>query len=355
MKRYKLDLTNNPSFNTVIGLTNRTFDGTTIVQGRGATEDQLLIVYNKIKEVADFLEESGCSDDPFDLIKRQLDELEQAQAQCCGTDWSADVTQNMFERMADLEDRIQSCCTVDHGAVDIQNILDRIDALEQQVISCCNELDTRVQNVVNNLRVYEKDENVGKRSDTGPTPGTTCDQNAVQVNYSLDLSGAWVAGDSRSKVVGQVSASIISPGVTISRYYFSPKTSDGVPFGRANPTYEPLIFVPRIRIAGHREILFHIHPFGGFITMMAHNSQFSSGVTDAEDLLPASYIDCCGNPIVGPNKIYTRLFVVAVGTNGCAWETEVPLSDFDFSDIDESQLVSSDYCPCEKAYQIPGS
>lgn len=352
MKRYKLDLSNNPSFNTVIGLTNRTFDGSTIVQGRGATEDQLLVVYNKIKEVADFLEESGCSDDPFDLIKRQLDELEQAQAQCCGTDWSADVTQSMFERMADLEDRIQTCCTVDHGAVDIQNILDRIDALEQQVISCCNELDTRVQNVVNNLRVYEKDENVGRRTDTGPAPGTTCDQNAVLVSYTLDLSGAWVGGVDQPKVVGQVNANVVDPNISIDRYYFTVKTSDDVPFARANPSPGLRTFVPRIRIAGHREILFQIHPLGGFISMMAHNGQFSSGVTDAEDSVPTtSYVDCCENPIVGSGKIYTKVFVAAIGTNGCVWETEIPLSDFDFSDIDESQLISSDYCPCQRSYQ----
>lgn len=185
MKRYKLNLTNNPSFNTVVGLANRTFDGTTIVQGRGATEDQLLVVYNKIKEVADFIEESGCSGDPFALIKQQLDQLEQAQAECCGTDWSAVVTQSMFERMAGLEDRIEECCTVDHGAVDIQNLLNRLDALEQQIIDCCNK---------------------SCLPDTAPAG---CDGNVITVSFSWNGSNPFSDGGQASAVSGDTSRSIV--------------------------------------------------------------------------------------------------------------------------------------------------
>lgn len=86
MKRFKLNLTNNPSFNTVLNLTNKTFDGTTIVSGRGATEDQLLVVSN------------------------HLDELEQAQEECCNNDWSAAILQNLSDRLDDLEARIEECC-----------------------------------------------------------------------------------------------------------------------------------------------------------------------------------------------------------------------------------------------------
>ena len=41
MKRFKLAISENPSFNTVLNLTNTTFDPNNVVEGRMATEDQV--------------------------------------------------------------------------------------------------------------------------------------------------------------------------------------------------------------------------------------------------------------------------------------------------------------------------
>ena len=48
MKRYKLSLSSNPSFNTVTGLTNTTFDPVNYVENRMATEQQISDLYNRI-------------------------------------------------------------------------------------------------------------------------------------------------------------------------------------------------------------------------------------------------------------------------------------------------------------------
>lgn len=114
--KYKIDFESNPSFNTVLNLTNRTFDGTNIVSGRGATEDQLLVVHDKIEEIYTWLEEEGCSDDPYVFIKQQLDELDAAQRACCGTDWSANVTQDLYRKIANLEQLIEDCCAQQYSA-----------------------------------------------------------------------------------------------------------------------------------------------------------------------------------------------------------------------------------------------
>ena len=50
MKRYKLSLSSNPSFNTVTGLTNTTFDSINYVENRMATEQQISDLYNRIVE-----------------------------------------------------------------------------------------------------------------------------------------------------------------------------------------------------------------------------------------------------------------------------------------------------------------
>ena len=48
MKRFKISLTQNPSFQTVTGLTNKTWSGTPVT-GRAATEDQLASLASTIE------------------------------------------------------------------------------------------------------------------------------------------------------------------------------------------------------------------------------------------------------------------------------------------------------------------
>lgn len=110
MKQFELDFSDDPSFNTVVDLSNRTFDGTNIVSGRGATEDQLLIVYNKIKELQDWIDENGCTDDPCSYIRQQIEELAIRIEACCNTDHSEGVTQQLMDKLDDLEARIEGCC-----------------------------------------------------------------------------------------------------------------------------------------------------------------------------------------------------------------------------------------------------
>ena len=50
MKRCELDLINNPSFNTVTGLTNTSFNPNNYVENRMATEEQISQLYNRIVE-----------------------------------------------------------------------------------------------------------------------------------------------------------------------------------------------------------------------------------------------------------------------------------------------------------------
>lgn len=333
MKNHIIDGTNNPSYNNVLNLTNRTFDGN-IVPGRGATEDQLLVVYNKIEEIRQFLEESGCSDDPFELIKKQLDDLEQAQAECCGTDWSASVTQNMFDKMQDLEDRIENCCTVDHGEIDIQNILNRIDALEQQLIACCNEVDARVQHVIDNIQSIPS-------TDFGPRReiGNTCPQGQIDVTYELDTSGQWKATQDAPKTVGRIIATINTSGKSVDRFFFQPRTADDEPYRHGGY----VAYADIVKIEGHRDIAFQVNQKFGYITM----SLWTSGISDSEYAEHGSDIktDTCGNVIVGPTRYYTKLFAVIIDKDGCKWEVEIPLSDFDFSGIDETG-IDSESNPC---------
>lgn len=50
MKRYKLSLNSNPSFSTVTGLTNTTFNISSYLENRMATEEQISQLYNRIVE-----------------------------------------------------------------------------------------------------------------------------------------------------------------------------------------------------------------------------------------------------------------------------------------------------------------
>lgn len=50
MKQYKISFNSDPSFNTVGGLSNTTFDPSTMRNGQMATEDQIFELYNRIVE-----------------------------------------------------------------------------------------------------------------------------------------------------------------------------------------------------------------------------------------------------------------------------------------------------------------
>lgn len=50
MKRFKLNFNNDPSFNTVMGLTNTSFNSTNYMENRMATEEQISELYNRVVE-----------------------------------------------------------------------------------------------------------------------------------------------------------------------------------------------------------------------------------------------------------------------------------------------------------------
>ena len=84
--RYEIDFSDNPVFNTVIGLTNITLDLENIVVNRGATEGQLRELYNLLIS-----------------LQAQIDA-------CCGVDHSQDITTDILDKLDDLEARIEECC-----------------------------------------------------------------------------------------------------------------------------------------------------------------------------------------------------------------------------------------------------
>lgn len=109
MKTFEQDFKTNPSFNTVTGLTNTTFDPENYVANRGATEGQIKIVHDMIKALQDWLDEFGCSDDPYAIIKAKVDELEAAIDVCCGNQQDT-VIQLLNDRLDALEQAITDCC-----------------------------------------------------------------------------------------------------------------------------------------------------------------------------------------------------------------------------------------------------
>lgn len=102
MKRFKLALNRNPTFNTVTGLTNTTFDPENVVSDRGATEGQIKQVRDKIIELQTWLDENGCSNDPYQILSDKLSELEQAIDQCCANPQDS-IVQELTSRLEALE------------------------------------------------------------------------------------------------------------------------------------------------------------------------------------------------------------------------------------------------------------
>lgn len=163
MKRFKLTLSDNPVFQTVTGLTNTTFDGTNVVESRGATEGQLLAVYNTYQEIKTFLDENGCNDDTYAYLRQKVNEL---------------------------ETRIEQCCTVDHGEQDVSAIVARIDELEARIEECCN-----------------------KSCIGGNTGSLTCDGNTITVSVLFNGPNPLVDGGKATAVSSMSDHNIVG-------YYF---------------------------------------------------------------------------------------------------------------------------------------
>lgn len=127
--KYKLKIDQNPQFQTVGSLTNRTWDpeNVPIVSGRGATEDQLQVVDGKIEEVRRIIPD--CSDDPFSHLQTKVRLMEEAFADCSDDPFvhlrgRVDNIQNAFEdcsddpwvavkgRLTELETRQNNCCNI---------------------------------------------------------------------------------------------------------------------------------------------------------------------------------------------------------------------------------------------------
>lgn len=160
MKRFKLTLSDNPVFQTVTGLTNTTFDGTNVVESRGATEGQLLAVYNTYQEIKTFLDENGCNDDTYAYLRQKVNEL---------------------------ETRIEQCCTVDHGEQDVSAIVARIDELEARIGECCNKTCF--------------DQETGSSSQ--------CDGNVITVSFGWNGSNPYLDGGKATAVSSMSDHSIV--------------------------------------------------------------------------------------------------------------------------------------------------
>lgn len=191
MKQFEVQSNKNPTFQTVTGLTNTTWDSENVVPSRGATEGQLAQVYTVLKDVKDYLDENGCTDDPWEYIKQQVEELEQKQEECCGTDWSANVTQNIYERLEDLEDQIEECCTIDHSETATTNILSKLTELETQIEECCNldHGETAITNILDRLDELEAQiEECCNKASQAYTGAGTCDGNVITVSFAWNGS-----------------------------------------------------------------------------------------------------------------------------------------------------------------------
>ena len=175
MKENRIDFLANPTFNTVTGLTNKTFDPTNIVSGRGATEDQLKVVGDTVKDLNDYMDEFGCSDceEQYAGLRQMLDEMQVAQQECCDNKLTEE---NVNALIADLSDKL--------------------DALETQIEECCWQ------------------------SGGGGGSGE-CDGSTVTVSFG------WNGPNPITDGGGQVTA-VSSSGAAIAGYYLLVNQSNGV-------------------------------------------------------------------------------------------------------------------------------
>lgn len=124
---YDIEISKNPSFQTVSGLTNKTWDPETvpIVSGRGATEDQLQVVDERIIELSNNVPE--CTDDPFTHLKQRVNAMEEALADC-----SDDAFVQLRERVDRIQNEFQDCSDDPFMIVTA-----RLDEMETRQITCC--------------------------------------------------------------------------------------------------------------------------------------------------------------------------------------------------------------------------
>lgn len=206
MKRFNSDIKENPSFNTVNGLSNKTFDPENIVSGRGATEDQLKVVGDVVQDLNDYIDEFGCSDcdEKYRSITDTLDTLEAQQEECCQNR----VTQeNLDAIIGDMNDRLdylqtvqEECCqnrvTPENFNAIIADINDRLDDLEAQIEECCNK-------------------------SFDPSQYGECDGNTITVSFGWNGSNPMQDG-------GQATAVSADPNRQIAGYFLLVHAGNGI-------------------------------------------------------------------------------------------------------------------------------
>lgn len=206
MKRFKLNLSTNATFNTVTGLTNKTFNPDNIVSGRGATEDQLKVVGDNVQTINDYLDEFGCSDcnEQYAGVRATLDALQAAQEECCENRVTPEnlsgLIDNVQQRLDELQAAQEECCD---RAVSQENL----DALIQDLRDKLNELEARIEECCCTC------------FDGGGGGGNNCDGSEITVTMSWDPNP--IANG------GQINATS-SGSAPITFYYFLVKSSADV-------------------------------------------------------------------------------------------------------------------------------
>lgn len=124
---YDIEISKNPSFQTVSGLTNKTWDPETvpIVSGRGATEDQLQVVNDRITDVIENM--PPCDDDPFTHLRGRVDQMEEDLSNC-----SDDAFLQLRERVDRIQNEFKDCSDDPFMIVTA-----RLDQMEARQITCC--------------------------------------------------------------------------------------------------------------------------------------------------------------------------------------------------------------------------
>lgn len=131
---YKLRISQNPNFNTVQGLTNRTWDpeNVPVVSGRGATEDQLQVVDERIVNLSQNV--PTCTDDPFTHLEGRVSQMEEAFANCSDDPW---VIVN--QRLTELQNRQTTCCNIPQDDF-IALARAKINEIIAAVNTCCDSV-----------------------------------------------------------------------------------------------------------------------------------------------------------------------------------------------------------------------
>lgn len=199
MKRFKLNLTANPTFSTVTGLTNKTFNPDNIVSGRGATEDQLKVVGDNVQTINDYLDEFGCSncDEQYAGVRATLNALQVAQEECCENRVTPENLNGLIgglqNHIDDLQTAQEECCNraVSQENLDalIADLRDKLNALEAQIEECCNK----------------------SCFGGGTSEENTCDGNEITVSFQ------WT---NQNHTEGKATATSQDPNKTINSYWF---------------------------------------------------------------------------------------------------------------------------------------